>query len=393
MPECADSAPPPSRPGPTAGERYRQWRSKGTAVGGGALTVARLRRLERGAPISLLWALLFYAVAQVPLFLFMDRWHPERVNAWRDKKEQLAYLVGRDPDRPLLLMLGSSRTDDAFQAGRLNGLPTPEGRPLLAYNFGAPAAGPMHELLYLRELLDAGIRPRLLLVEFLPVLLNDPHNGRISEECWTASRWLSLAQYRRLRPYLARTHGLDHEWLESRLAPWYSYRPYIRIWGQQQVNPEGPRLRERPRDAWGYHLPEPITPAQCRPWWKTARKIHRWSLRHFQLGEGPSRAMRDLLALCRQEQIPVALVLMPESAIFRSWYNPEGLAEVLHLLDELRTTYGVEVIDASRWAPDGEFIDGHHLLACGADRFSARMCEEVQRLLVRTAARPGSGNR
>ena len=61
-------------------------------------------------------------------------------------------LVAHEPDAALVAMVGSSRTDGAFQAGRLRGLPGPDGRRLLAYNLGVPAAGPLREWLYLRHL-------------------------------------------------------------------------------------------------------------------------------------------------------------------------------------------------------------------------------------------------
>ena len=67
----------------------------------------------------------------------MDRHREERDRIDRDNH----IIVGREPDRPLLLMLGSSRADCAFQAGRVNDLPGPGGKPYLAYNFGVPAAG------------------------------------------------------------------------------------------------------------------------------------------------------------------------------------------------------------------------------------------------------------
>ncbi len=166
-------------------------------------TLARPRRLQRSARPVLLWSLALYALAALVLNGVMDRWCPapfEKV--YRIKWEGLSQLARREPDRPLLIMLGSSRTDGAFQAGRLNGVPGPGGRPLLAFNFGVPAAGPMHEYQYLRDLLDEGIRPCLLLVEFLPPLLNEPHSHLISEENWAAADWMSLHQYVRLYPYL-----------------------------------------------------------------------------------------------------------------------------------------------------------------------------------------------
>jgi hypothetical protein len=105
------------------------------------------------------------------------------------------------------------------------------------------------------------------------------------------------------------------------------------------------------------------------------------TLRRLSVGKGPSRALRDLLDLCRREEIPVVLVLMPESAVFRSWYAPESLAPARGLLAQLRETYGVRVIDASDWLADKDFVDGHHAQGSGADVFTTRLREELGRIL------------
>jgi hypothetical protein len=41
----------------------------------------------------------------------------------------------------------------------------------------------------------------------------------------------------------------------------------------------------------------------------------------------------------------------------------------------------VEVIDATHWLDDDDFMDGHHLDVRGMDKFTARMGQEVERLL------------
>jgi hypothetical protein len=99
------------------------------------------------------------------------------------------------------------------------------------------------------------------------------------------------------------------------------------------------------------------------------------------LGAEPVRAMRDLLECCRREQVPVALVLTPESTEFRSWYSPACRAAIHGLLEELRAVYGVEVIDATRWLNDTDFVDGHHLDESGSWQYTTRLLAEVRRIL------------
>jgi hypothetical protein len=91
--------------------------------------------------------------------------------------------------------------------------------------------------------------------------------------------------------------------------------------------------------------------------------------------------MRDLLELCRKEQVPVVLFVPPESAIFRSWYAPEGLAEIDRLLAELQADYHVRILDARTWVDDKDFHDGHHVKASGAQVFTSRLLDELRPLL------------
>jgi hypothetical protein len=75
------------------------------------------------------------------------------------------------------------------------------------------------------------------------------------------------------------------------------------------------------------------------------------------------------------------LVLSPESSQFRSWYTPEGPASIRRLLDAVRQTYGVPIVDATAWVADKDISDGHHVLAHGAQTFTTRLFEELRPIL------------
>jgi hypothetical protein len=361
-------------------------------VRGLAFAMARPRRMTRGARALLVWIPLWYAVAHVALLMWMDaRWEPNRVRVEQDKWEQLHQRLAEAPGRPLVVMLGSSRTDWAFQAGRLNGLPGPDGRPLLAYNFGVPTTGPMHESLYLSDFLDRGIRPRLLLVEFVATHLNQSRRGILSEERFTIPTWLSAHQLLFLRPYLSNKRHATLDWLESRLMPWYGYRWSIHehVQGKHSIPRPWDQAR-RPMDDWGCRMifDDPNTPEFRARRWAGAFEMYGETLRRFHVGAGPLRALRDLLARCRRERIPVALVVMPVTKEFESLYNPEGRAELANVLVELRQRYQTEIIDGSDWLDIQDFDDGHHVIPSGARKFTDHMIDEVQRILARNEAEP-----
>jgi hypothetical protein len=359
---------------------------------GPCLALARPRRLMRRGRAGLLWFVGFYALAQLAFDLLLSRWHPTlQDDCQAHKLQQLRELAGREPDRPLLVMLGSSRTQCAFEASRLNGLPGPGGQHLLAYNLGVPMAGHIHSGLYLRELLDAGIRPCLLLVEYCPLLLAEPQPGLNSEEDWTLGPWLGLPQLARCWPYLSCPAAKAMEWVQARLAPWYVFRSHLLIWWQERAGRTVGLHAERDHDPWGLYLhPWRLNREQRALFVAINRETLRPTFSNFRVGTGPLRALRDLLETAQRERIPVVLVLMPESTEFRSWYRPQGLADALRRFAELRDTFAVDAIDASRWLADEDFRDGHHAEESGARAFTTRLIEELRPILARIgAASPG----
>ena len=82
----------------------------------------------------------------------------------------------------------------------------------------------------------------------------------------------------------------------------------------------------------------------------------------FRLQGPPADALCEMVATCRRAHIPVALVLMPETSRFRSWY-PSGMDGTIEkFLDRLDVPW----IDAHCWIPDAGFFDANHLHPGGA---------------------------
>jgi hypothetical protein len=360
------------------------------------LTLARSRRMKRKARLLLLWWIPFwYVISQLALFAWMDEsWQMERTFSPPRKWAILHKRLAEMPDRPLVLMLGSSRTDQSFQAGRLTGQLAPDGRPLLVFNLGLPAAGGMHHALYLNDLLAEGIRPRLLLIEFVSAFLNRSRRGLQSEEHFTLVPWLSAHEMLFLQRYYTNRRKMITEWLEARLAPWYGFRWNVHehFLGRHSHPPEETKFDQswRPIDPWGWRLLRdmPNTPEFRALRWAGAYHMYAQSLQNFELGVKPAQALHDIFSRCRRENIPVALVLMPVSKEFRDLYSPEGQAQIDNFLAELRRRYNLDIIDATDWLDKEDFDDGHHPLLSGAEKFTTRMIPEVHKLLARTE--PGS---
>ncbi len=355
-----------------------------------ALALARSRRMKKSArKLILLWLPIWYVIGQLSLFIWMnENWELERTISERKKLELLHKRLAEMPDRPLVLMLGSSRMDQAFQSGRLSGQPAPDGRPLLAFNLGVPTVGGMHEMLYLRDLLDQGVRPRLVLVEFVSTHLTRSQRGLQSEEHFTVAPWVDFHSLYFLQRYFTNRRRAWTEWLESRLTPWYGYRWWIHehCQGLHSLPEREFDQSRRPIDPFGWRLLRdlPNTPGAHAVRWAFAYNMYGQTLKHFQLGAKPAQALLDLFDCCRREKIPVALVLPPVSKEFQDLFCPEGKAEIDNFVAYLRNRYNLDIIDATDWLEPEDFDDGHHAMLSGADKFTTRLIPEVHRLLAAT---------
>ncbi len=350
----------------------------------------RDRRLTLSGRATVVWCLLGFAGLQLlGLALTGDCLPADRID--RPYGEKLALLEARrarDPGRPLVLMLGSSRIYNGVRPGLLSASDsaTP-GTPLL-FNFGLTGQGALQELLCLRRLLARGVRPRLVFVEVVPSLL---HHKTAAEnlpvECLT---WDDLAVLSR---YAASPAALYWNWHLSRTAPWFTFRSsflsraercgVLRGWEQRRAGGVDDL-------GWGEMLP-PCDRAEYERDLARARADHSRGLQVVGVAPTTDRALRDLLALCRREGIEAALLVMPEAKVFQSWYAPAARAAGDAYLRGLSEEKGVALIDARDWVPDDEFRDGHHLLATGARTFTERFGREALSPLMARAGRHDPG--
>ncbi len=327
--------------------------------------------LPRRALAALAWGAGLFLAAQLALGLYIDARHPERRDLEHGVKLRLLHRkLDACAGQPLVLALGSSRVECGLCPAALP--PGPDPRAPFVFNYGLTGAGPFAELLCLRRLLAEGIRPRGALVEVMPPLLAVNGSG---PDCVPTHRlaWRDLALAARYRP----PGGLLGEWLVGRLVSCHSYRfsllnavapswvPADRRLGPQQL------LESIDDSGWGA-CPFRATPEDRRQAREVARQTYGGLLTAFAVDPETDRALRELLALCRQEGIPAALFVMPEASTFAALYSPAARAAVGDYLAGLCRDCGVPLLDARGWARDEHFWDGHHLLAEGAKAFSRR---------------------
>ncbi len=325
------------------------------------------RRTRSGRTVAA--AVAAFLLGQAALTAALETVRPE----WRDPEfgwrlKAVRKLTGR----PLVLAFGSSRTQMGLSPHHL-GVDGP-----VVYNFGEAGSGPLHLMLNLRRVLDAGITPDAILVEVMPAVLSHP--GAAENFFHDHVTRLSAADLGRLEPYCANPAVLRHHWLAHRVSPWHSQRFLLLSHWQPGLLPWQSRVdfQWRMMDDRGW-LPYPFEtiPQDYRDR-QTADVARQYEhvLRDFTLAPLPDRALRDLLALCQARNIAVALYRMPEGSMFRRWATPATTATIDGYLAELSASAGVPVFDATSWLPDDAFADGHHPLKSGARQFSERFGRE-----------------
>jgi len=319
-------------------------------------------------------------VAEVSLYV--------RDPGYSDKEIRLARQEAANPGAPSVVMLGTSRTAAAFHAGRVRGqLAGDLGGRAMVFNFGIPASGPVTHLVYFRRLLADGHRPDLLLLEVLPPALADTPGGHGIPAGPLEARFLFGDRLRRSEVETVIRYDFPADetreaWRRSVTNPWYTLRfPLV---GRVFPSALPWHLRfdwSRGCDeyGWGASFFDTVSSEQYAAGLKRAVGEYQGVLADFHPTGGAARALADLLALCRQQGIPVRLVLMPEAAGFRAIYPPAATERLYRLLHELCAEYGCELTDAREWLPDTAFSDGHHMLKPGAAAFSDRLLQEAIR--------------
>jgi len=344
--------------------------------------------ISRRARAVLLWSLVALLVLQFGLAVAVDQWLPGvRDPEFAVRESRLVDHVRKTPDAPLLLVLGSSRTQLALQAGRLSATMESgvvvggkvEHSKALVFNFGMPATGPLMQLTCVRRLLEKGIHPDRLFLEIMPPMLSWQRGDPLEEHMLESSR-LSLREVARLWPYYEHPRRLIWKW-------WLAQCLGIHRRGAALKRELAIGLDSQDADCEAYdHLMD-----DCG-WQPRIQAIdderrgelttmtydqYAGAMTHFEVSPQISRALFELLAICRIEGIEVTLLLMPEGAPFRALYPPEADERLEQFLAELCREEHADLVDTRRWVDDVDFADGHHVLAHGAEVFTNRFQAEV----------------
>lgn len=330
----------------------------------------------RSARRSLIFGVLAFGLLTIALETAAETVKPE----WRDPEygqrlRQINRWQHQRPDRPLVLIAGSSRTQNGLSPGAMD-FPDQSGSPLV-YNFGYRGAHPLGMWFQVSRLLDDGVKPRVVLVQLASTELR--HWGSAEELYYRGQQWgprFSAPDAKRLAPYSDNSRVFKKDLAKARRNPWASRREalvsdLLPAWQPSELRVLHASWESMDRYGFGPLSPEMVAPASNRAedW-----KRHAVTLGD-PLGETSKRAMRDLLARLRGEGIAIALFWTPESPDFRKLYRPGARERGEDFARELAHDFAAPIFPAPEHLTNDDFADGYHLLPAGAAKYSQWLAE------------------
>ena len=371
-----------------------------------ATTMSINRKKQRRARRAVLLAVALFGATQIGFVAVVERSDPALVDAeFGTRLEYFRTLRRQYPRRKSIAVLGSSRIGNGFESDYATARSCIEDNqesPIVA-NMSMTGGTSVWQYLALRRLIDHGLKPDAVIVEIFPMTL-------VSDDQYFQAgyhfpphrlRWGDIRSLSAIVPDNAWRHG--SEWVANNAVfPWHTHRfslvgLFAPKWQVDQLSDNAnPRIWRKIVSPTGwirFGVDEP-TPAQRQKSEDVARSAYGPIGISTTISKQVAATYEALFACCREHGIEVrAVVMMPESEMFRGFYGPSLQQEVRRFAESVTHDHGIPVVDAREWIPAEQFWDGHHLLAAGARAFTDRICTETLGFkrtadLQRVASRP-----
>lgn len=337
------------------------------------------------------WTLIGIAASQAALSIYLDKGRLEsRDPLYGNRLNHLQQRLAESPNSPLFLVMGTSRVKYSIWPTAMNIHGAGNDPQPIVYNFGINGLGTIRELMHFRRLLADGVRPKWLLLEVWPPLWSEAGFFRESRLVQGEDdlHWRDLLLLFR---YFRKERDILRLAVQSSLVPVRTYRDkLLALFAQSLLTRE--KLLELqlritdtlPADRGGWFaLPwESKTPEALHQAYLDGEDKIKPLLQPVWIDPRSDAALRELLTECRQRDIKVALILLPEPSWTREWYTTQAHAVVREYLTRLQHDHPVPIVDARTWVSDDDFADSSHMRNKGVPAFSRRLGREVLQPLI-----------
>jgi hypothetical protein len=333
------------------------------------------RELQRRHRNTLAWSLAGMVGVQLALAIGIEHcWPAIRDPDFHEIEAIIRSRTAAARGRPLVVALGSSRTQMALAPARLN-RSSAVSDPIVI-NAAVAGGGPMMHQVILRRILAMGVRPQLVFIEAMPMSLSARAGAPVEERQRDQGRY-TVEEIALLWQYYAEHHRLCYPWVVARALPALRYRG--ELCEALQIDFASARVRagEPTRDRFGWlACPKDYSDAEIAA--RTCENLQTYSpaLTQPTLAPGAVHALYDVVQLCLDSRIAVALIVPPEGSAFRS-YAPAVEERQMHAVRVLARELDVPLIDARTWVEDSGFWDGHHATPQGAAQYTERFAHEA----------------
>jgi hypothetical protein len=333
-----------------------------------------LQKVQKRKRKAVVWFLVGFLIVQLGLAVGLETCWPAIRDPDFDELQRIVRARQAEaPDRPLVLAVGSSRTQMGLNAKRLN-QPTDGAAPLVI-NCGIQGGGPMMHQIVLRRLFQVGVRPRLVFVEVMPLHLSARDGPSVEERQKLGARY-TAGEVSDLWGYYEQPYRLWVPWMMGRLLPCYRHQAEFRNALGIDIAAGESRIRTF-RDEYGWiACCKTFSPEEVESQTRLTLAQYRSALIQPAVAPGAKKALSDAVKICLDRNIPVVLIAPPEGSALRS-YAPEVAETQMNAVRGLAHDLGVPLIDARNWVDDEGFWDGHHTTQTGANQYTERFGREA----------------
>lgn len=327
----------------------------------------------------LIWTFFCFLALQLSFFPISMTWPPIQDAEFGHKIVNLrSHLKQKPADQPAVVMFGSSLTGWGLNPASMTNAEVGASRGAVVYNFGINSSGVMAELMCLKRILNAGIRPDLVLIETHPWFLFEGYNHVADSRHFFPPSRTQIQDLSVFMRYDAKPSRLLRHWVQCHALAWYDHRHDLQNYFLPTWVPQAKRTGVwdyTDRHGWEGRLTElyPRLPAAEAV---ASSQYHIDAMSKAPIFSKSQQAYREIVTVCREADIPVSIVRMPEMSVMRN-AGPEFKDKIEKFYAELRDDTKVRMIDARDWVDDAEFVDGFHLHPPGSVVFSTRLEREL----------------
>jgi hypothetical protein len=294
------------------------------------------------------------------------------------------HQIQTHPQQRTVLLLGSSRVAMGIKPSAV----TDNNVPVLL-NYSLAGSGPIMELMAYRRARADGIRPDGVLIEYWPAFLREDvgyhEDARLDPLRLGAVDEPIVTDYFR-NPAQARTILR-----ERRFNPWFTHRKSL----MNQLGPGWLPYHQRSEAIWANIEPDGWLPGRVgatddeRKSAAVEVRRYYWPLfANFEISEVSDRALKQLIDEIRADQIPLALIYLPESSAFRVNMTPQSVQIADAHLKRIQSEWNLKLLNTREWAGEAELPDGFHLTQQGAADYTRRLAGAIPAIFPEWASAP-----